>query len=137
MNKRTRRNIIETPEKRDHICKLPGVNENGLRGKSGDLGLNGFANNSSPESELEVRAREPTDANPLLSWFALCCCCAWTDWGGRCAIVFTVPDMGAGVGLGSELWWMLVWKELKDEMAMSGDWGERRWRAALGVAVIC
>lgn len=57
------------------------------------------------------------------------------DCGGRCATVFTVPDMGVGAGFG--LWWMLVWKELKDETAMSGDWGERRWRAALEGAVTC
>ena len=58
--------------KRYHICKVSGEKENGLRGKSGDLGLNAFANNSSPESELDVRASEPIDANPLLPLLACC-----------------------------------------------------------------
>ena len=40
--------------------------------------------------------------------------------------------MGAGLGLGLDM----VLKDLKDEMATSGDGGERRWRALDG-AVIC
>lgn len=67
----------------NYICKVSGANENGLRGKSGDLGLNALANNSSPESELEVPASEVMAAKPLLPLLA--CCCAWIDSGGATA----------------------------------------------------
>lgn len=66
--------------KRFHNYNVSGEKENGLRGKSGDLGLSALANNSSPESELDVRARVAIDANPLLPSFA--CCCTWIDSGG-------------------------------------------------------
>lgn len=68
-------------EGKNHICKLSGAKENGLLGKSGVLGLNALANNSSPESELlDVPAIEPIDANPLLP--SLTCCWTWIDSGG-------------------------------------------------------
>lgn len=62
-----------------HICSPSGRNENGLRGRSGVRGLSAFANSSSPESALAVRASPPIDANPV--WCSTFCC-ACTDSGG-------------------------------------------------------
>lgn len=93
-------------EAQNHICNVSGANENGLRGRSGDLGLSAFANNSSPESVLAGPANEFIDANPLL--LLLACCCAWIDSGG--ATAFTVGGLG--------LW--ILWN-LNDETATSGD----------------
>lgn len=59
---------------------VSGANENGLRGRSGDLGLSALANRSSPESALDVRVIVVMDANPLL--WSLLFCCAWMDSGG-------------------------------------------------------
>lgn len=55
------------------------MNENGLFGRSGERGLNALAKRSSPDSALEVRARELIElmvANPLGSVF---CCALWRD----------------------------------------------------------
>jgi hypothetical protein len=55
-------------------------NENGLRGRSGERGLNAFANNSSPESLLGVREigpiAVPIAANPVGPVFFWASCTA-------------------------------------------------------------
>lgn len=64
---------IRQNEVQNHIFRVSGAKENGLRGRSGDLGLSAFANNSSPESVLAGPANEFMDANPLLLLFSCCC----------------------------------------------------------------
>ena len=110
------------------------ANENGLRGRSGERGLNALAKSSSPDSVLVVRTRgaiESRDAKPLGSL----CWNSWRDSGGNCATArrgSAVAVLGVGVvfvsGVGMECMGleMILLNELNDETATSGDWGDSR-----------
>lgn len=82
------------------------MNENGLRGRSGERGLSAFAKRSSPDSALAVRVMvliefiEAKPPAPLVCW------ASWTDSGGCRATVRResgpaglVFELGVGVGL--------------------------------------
>lgn len=115
------------------------ANENGLRGRSGERGLNALAKRSS-ESVLEVRTRggiefiefiEFKEANPLGSMF---CWASWRNSGGNWATALSesapaglIWMLGVGVvlvsGVGIECNGLLetFLNELKEDTATSGD----------------
>lgn len=65
------------------------MNENGLLGRSGERGLNAFANRSSPDSALEVRAMVLIELKGAKPPGPLFCWASWIDSGGCSATVLS------------------------------------------------
>lgn len=112
--------------------------ENGLRGRSGERGLNAFAKRSSPDSALEVRVIGPIELREAKPGEAPACWACWSDSGGNCATGLrgSEPDglsceLGVGVGFVSgvgkcDTRFAILRNELKEDTATSGDCGDSK-----------
>jgi hypothetical protein len=114
------------------------VNENGLRGRSGERGLRAFANSSSLSLLGMWVSALPMAANPVGPLFCWASCISsggkratgLSDSGAEGLLVNIGVEVGLVTGVGME--WMFLRKELNEETATSGDWGDRRWAVSGG-----